>query len=133
MNKSCEHASTMPETGKKWQQRSEVQLRIRELKDGSNTVTLVTKAYVLNGLKKNAEESRLVGQYKSSNEALKILYDIIKTDREVAEGLSDGRPLSGDLRESLRNALSQTKALPAPTPTVGELLETEGEEVEVER
>jgi hypothetical protein len=108
----------------------EVADRIRELRDGSTDIVTVSKAWIVSRLQSNAVDAAQAEQYKSSNESLKLLYEIVSKDKDFANGmrLSSGSTMDG-LRKRVAEELSKP-ALAAPRPSEFDAIEAEGDEVE---
>jgi hypothetical protein len=113
-----------------------IRARIRELRQGAEDYVGFSKAWILQQLKQNAEESRNDGAWKSSNEALGMMYKIMSEDRDVGHQMARALPpdvTPRELQKALRERFNQKPALPkekaeyvAPSAPV----DTEGEESE---
>lgn len=121
----------------------EVRSRIAELREGSKTITTVSPAWILEQLKINALESRegreyttinkageqvevtSAPNYKASNEALQMMYEIIKTDDSILNGLGGGLPAGS---KAMMQEIQKRLSAPAPQP----IIITQHEAVEAE-
>jgi hypothetical protein len=110
----------------------DVMERVRELRDGSNTLVTVSVGYIVQQLRKNAEEARDAGQFKPSNDALGLLYEIITKNKDLGQtmNLPAAGLTTGQAARMIREELSKPAALPARTVEAVPDFEAEGEEVE---
>ncbi len=99
-----------------WDKHPEMLQRVRELRQRTTTFIDVSVGWVLNELKKNAEIAREENQLKSSNEALKLIYDILRTDPSVAAGMARQLPPTMSTRAIKQQLLKSLKGEPAPEP-----------------
>lgn len=84
--------------------------RIRELRQGADQFVGVSVAWVLQQLRKNAEEAREVSAFKASNEAIGMIYKIISEDKSVASNMARTLPADvsrSDLQKMLRASFAQ--------------------------
>lgn len=118
----------------RWQQAQPVIDRIRELRAGQETGHTVSVAWIVNELRINAQEARMTDppQLKSSNESLKLLYDIVTKDKGMLGDLGQALPkVARDMREELTRRLSASSTPAFPGQSLDSLArETEGEPVE---
>ncbi len=110
-----------------WDKHPEMLERIRELRQRTTQFVDVSVGYILNELKKNAEIARDEGQLKSSNEALKIMYDIIRTDPSIANNMARQLPPTMSTKSIKAQLLKSLKGETAPVPPS---VETTAEPVE---
>lgn len=104
-------------TAATWEKHPEVKERMRELRQGVEDFVGVSKAWVLTQLKENALEAREESQFKASNEALKIIYEILNNDREVNTQVA--RALSPDVsRKELQRRLKESFSQPVKLPAI---------------
>ena len=84
--------------------------RIRELRQGAQTFVGVSVGWILGELKKNAQLARDEGQLKSSNEALKLMYDIVRTDPNVANQMARALPPSASPKAIKKQLLASLQS-----------------------
>lgn len=127
---AAQHACVSRSRGITLSKDPEVNDRIRELRDGSNQIVTVSVAWVIGQLQKNATEAAKVGQFKPSNDALELLYEIVTKNKEFGQGLrlEPGSSMA-NLRKAVAAKLAEAPALPAPAPNDLDALDTEAEEV----
>jgi hypothetical protein len=111
---SAGHAGIGYDAAKTLEGSPEVRERLRELRAGTQTLTTVSAAWICEQLKVNVERARDCEQYKSSNEALKLLYEIVTKDSSVLSGIGHALPAGADeMRSELRRRLSASTQEPA--------------------
>ncbi len=109
---SADRAGVSRSTGLSFEAEEAVRERLRELRAGTQTTCTVSLAWICEQLKKNAVDSREGEEpnFKASNEALKLLYEIVtdpKNDPKLS-GLGTGLPMDGPaLQDELRKRLSR--------------------------
>ena len=129
--KACaNHVGIGAPTATAWEKHPEMRGRIRELRQGAEDFVGVSVGWVIQELKRNVEEARENGQLKSSNEALKLIYDIVRTDPDIANKMARSLPPTVSTRSIKKQLLAslQADALPAPVDTEGEPVEREEED-----
>lgn len=113
-------------TARQWERHPEMLARIRELRGNAENFVGVSVGYILAELKKNVEIAREAGQLKSSTEALKIMYDIVTTNPDVAQNTARALPPQLDQKTIKRRLLESLKA----DSEAPQLVETTAEPVE---
>lgn len=114
---AAQHAGIGMAKAKTLEASSEVAERKRELRGGQKTLTTVSPAWVLEQLRKNAEDSATQAReegrkdaaalFKASNDALELCYEIVTTDPTILSGIGSALPTgSNELRAELRKRLS---------------------------
>ncbi len=107
-------------TGIRWEKEPEVKARIGELRIGAEDFIGVSLAYVFTGLKKNAEQARDNGAFKASNEALFLIYKLMKEDKssaaQMAAALPPAEAHGAALNRRLRESFSSPVIDVAPEP-----------------
>lgn len=106
-------------TGMTFEKHVDMLARIRELRQGASNFVGVSVGFILSELRKNVELAREKGQLKSSNEALKLMYDIVKTDPNVANQVARQLPPGASTKSIKKQLLASLKQ---------EAVDTEGEE-----
>lgn len=122
--KAAEETGVALPTGVKWRGTKEMAERIAALRAGAETFVGVSKAWVVDRLRQNAEDSAADGKFKESNDALGKIYSIINVDPDLKndKGASGGDPAemtAAELKE-LRKNLFPVRALEADTRTMVE-------------
>ncbi len=121
-------AGINPVTGAKFAGNEAIKERIRELRKGAETYIAVSKAWIIAELMKNVGMARDAEHYKSSNEALALLYKIVSEDREVGANLPRELPIHVSPRE-LQQRLQQSFAEPRLPPRASSpAVDTEAED-----
>lgn len=123
---SAQMAGVEPATGTEFEKHPEMRARIRELRSGAETFVGVSVGYILQELRRNVDIARENNQLKSSNEALKMMYDIISKDASVMHDAARALPPDTDPRK-LKAKLLATLKLPAAPPPA-EVVEHQPEE-----
>lgn len=114
MKVSAAIAGIEPATATKWERHPAMRERIRELRQGAENFVGVSKAWIIQQLKINAEAAREENAYKSSNEALGMIYKIISEDRDVSHQMARALPhdvTPQELQKRLRSQFAKP-ALP---------------------
>lgn len=134
--RACEAAGVTKETGAKWRGVHDMVTRIRELRAGGETFVGVSKAYIVNRLRENAENAAADGKFKESNDALEELYKIISKDPDMKGG--EDQAVSGvhadmtpEELEEHRKKVFNIRVLPAPAERELVRLEDDGELIPV--
>lgn len=129
------------QTALEWSKHPDMLGRIRELRQGAEDFVGASIGYVIEELKRNVRRSRKEKHFKSSNEALGMIYKIISTDPTVRSQVARALPpqASGqNLQAALRNAFSAPAVRiprakpgaqpPAKLPPTSTFVDTTGEE-----
>lgn len=110
-------AGVHKQTGIRWEKEPEVKARMSELRLGAEDFIGVSLAYVFTGLKRNAEEARDSGAFKASNEALFLIYKLMKEDKSSAHQMAAALPgnLEGrQLQRALEASFEEREREPEP-------------------
>lgn len=92
---------------KTWEMSPEVRRRRDELATGSQVTVTVSPAWIIEQLKVNAQRAQEDGKYKDSNDALELLWDLMKTDPAVLTHVAGALPrANASDREAIRRALT---------------------------
>lgn len=114
---SAQQAGIGMTVAKRLEKDEAVRTRIQELRSGTKTTTTVSPAWILEQLKQNALEARDAGQFKASNEALKLAYELVSSDAGILQGVAEKLPSSTkDLRATLRGLLTSSSQEPINVP-----------------
>lgn len=114
-------------TGMTWNKNPAMEQRVKELRRGAEDFIGVSVGWILNELKTNAKIAREEGQLKSSNEAFKLIYEIVSKDPTVAMNAARAIPAGAsihDVKRELMRSLTE-----GSSQTVDEAMDTDGEEV----
>ncbi len=102
-------------TGTNYEKHEQMRKRISELRQGAETFIGVSNAWVINQLKRNAEESRDQGAFKASNESIHLIYKIMNENKDLASQMA--RSLPPDVSpKQLKSELNKAFAKPALPP-----------------
>lgn len=108
------------QTGVTYERHEAMRKRVAELRQGAEDFVGVSKAWIVAQLKRNADEAREEKAFKSSNEALMMIYKMISEDKDLTAGMARALPHTvspQELKAKLKESFRQPSALPAPQPT----------------
>lgn len=111
------------QTGVGYERHEAMRKRISELRQGAEDFVGVSKAWIVAQLKRNADEAREEKAFKSSNEALHLIYKIISEDRDLSANMARALPHTvspAELKAKLKESFKQPGALPPPREDEGE-------------
>ena len=102
-------------TGTSFEKHEQMRKRISELRQGAETFIGVSNAWVINQLKRNAEEARDQGAFKASNESIHLIYKIMNENKDVASQMARALPPNVTPKQ-LKSELTKAFAKPALPP-----------------
>jgi hypothetical protein len=111
-------------TGTQYERHEAMRKRISELRQGAEDFVGVSKAWIVAQLKRNADEAREEKAFKSSNEALQMIYKIISEDRDVSANMARALPhtvSAADIKARLKASFKPDvppRALPQETGAI---------------
>jgi hypothetical protein len=121
---SASDAGIAYQTGMMFEKHDAMRKRVSELRQGAEDFVGVSKAWIIHQLKRNADEAREEKAFKSSNEALHLIYKIISEDRDVSHQMARALPpdvSTKELKARLTASLKRDRGRP-------ELVESAGDE-----
>ena len=123
---ACEEAGIAAPTGSKWRGHPEMELRIRELRAGSETYVGVSLSYIINQLRMNAENAAAAFKFKEATEALALMAKLM-ANGDLARSGNTGLP--DDVGDLTPEQLAERRARAFPSPALPadtrEMIETE--------
>lgn len=130
---SAGYAGISNATGSKWEREAPMKMRISELRAGAEDFVGVSKGWILEQMKDLVSEARESGQLSTAAKTLEVMYEIVNTDKDLAGNMARAMAPGATTAEIRKQFLQTRQQLPAPSdaPSLTDVLDADGEEVEV--